>query len=160
MKETGFFVVLDKHGQVIAVCLYCKKAFIGWNDKHDPHRVHEVFSRECIFISNPRYTERPSSSIIESLPSHEEVRPSLHNMAQLPKRIKSFEQWPRVSSDPSTKSLTEAGFFYTGHNTRVECFFCNGQISIVHDNEDFMSAHIGQCEYAEHLGGKKTYFAF
>jgi hypothetical protein len=151
MKEAGWFVVRNKDGKIVAICLYCKKAFIEWNDQHDPYKVHKVLSPECVFILNIQYIQTPSSPIIECLPRREEVRPSLHNMAELPKRTKSFEQWPYGSPHPPAEALAEAGLFYTGQNTRVECFFCHGQITIFHSDDNLMSAHTAQCQYAKHL---------
>jgi len=154
MKKAGWFAVRNKDGKFVAVCLYCKKAFIGWNSQHDPYKVHKVLSPECVFVLYAQNIETPTSPIVESLPRREEVRPSLHNMAELPKRTRSFEQWPYGSPHPPADALAEAGLFYIGQNTIVECFFCHGQISISRPDDNVTLAHTDQCKYAKHLRSK------
>jgi hypothetical protein len=154
MKEAGWFIVRNIDGDLVAVCLYCKKAFKGWNRQHDPYKVHKILSPTCIFVLYGHNMQTPSSPIVESIPHREEVRLSSHTMAELPKRTNSFEQWPYGSPHPSVNDLVEAGLFYTGQNTTVECFFCHGRISIFHSNDDPMLAHTNRCKYFKHLRGK------
>jgi hypothetical protein len=154
MKEAGWFIVRTTNGELVAVCLYCDKGCKGWNRQHDPYEVHRFLSPDCPFILNARATQTPSSPIVESMSRHERVRPSLHAMAELPERVKSFEQWPLGLPHPSFDVLVEAGWFYIGQNTTIECFSCHGQICTSRMNNDPMLAHVNQCKYAGHLRGK------
>lgn len=154
MKEAGWFVVQNQAGQWIAACLYCRKAVTGWKSEHNPLKVHQVISPQCIFISNIRNRSTSSSMIIDALPPAEKVSPSLHPMAELPKRIQSFETWPPMYPIPSVEILINAGLFYTGVNRQVECFFCHHRMSITRADNDLMLAHTDGCKYAEHLKGK------
>ncbi len=154
MKEAGWFIVCNKDGELVAVCLYCKKVCKGWNRQHEPFRVHKFLSPDCVFVLHARNIQTPSSPIITFMPRREEVRPSTHEMAELPNRTKSFEQWPYGSPHPSPDALAEAGLFYIGQNTMAECFCCHGRISISRLNDDPMLAHTNRCKYAQHLQGK------
>lgn len=43
------------------------------------------------------------------------------------KRLRSFDTWPRgLTQKP--QEMAEAGFFYTGCDDRVICFFCDGRL--------------------------------
>ncbi|XP_033098546.1 baculoviral IAP repeat-containing protein 7-like [Anneissia japonica] len=63
-----------------------------------------------------------------SIPSHSSRRPLTR--AQHPQfgneaeRLKTFRYWP--SSAPEAAPLATAGFFHTGENDNVKCFYCNG----------------------------------
>ncbi|CAF1070964.1 unnamed protein product [Rotaria sordida] len=151
MKEAGWFIVRTEDGKLIAVCLYCKKGCTGWNYRHDPYKVHKYLSPNCDFVSFPCTIQTPPSPIVESVPRREQVRPSSHPMAILPERVNSFNQWPPASFHPSFDILAEAGLFYNGNHTIVECFSCQGQLTIVGVNNDPMTAHIHGCKYARHL---------
>ena len=154
MKEAGWFSARNNANQMVAVCLYCKTAVIGWKREDNPFKVHQILSPKCIFITSTRNCSVRSSPIISALPRHEEVSPSSHRMAQVFQRVQSFNQWPSISPVPSADILAGFGLFYTGENTQVECFFCHHQISITSADNDLMFAHADGCQYAEHLKGK------
>lgn len=161
MKEAGWFAAHNIAGELVTVCLYCKIVCKGWTNQHDPYEVHKNLSSDCIFVLYSHPIQTPSSPIIESVARRDEIRPSLHNMAQIFKRINSFEQWPPGSPHPSPNVLAEAGLFYNGQNTIVECFFCHGQRSIFRSNDDPLLAHLNSCQYAKHLTSKnKNLFIF
>jgi hypothetical protein len=154
MKEAGWFIVRNTDDELVAVCLYCGKACKGWTRQHDPYKVHKNLSPDCVFVLYAQSIQTPSLPIIKSIPRREEIRPSSHEMAQLPKRIKSFERWPSGPPHPPFDDLAEAGLFYNDQNTIVECFSCHGRISISHSADNPMLAHTNQCKYAKHLRGK------
>lgn len=160
MKQAGWFIVRTTNGEFVSVCLYCKIACRDWTRAHDPHEIHKKLSPNCVFVLYSHPTQIPSSPIIDSLPDREEVLPSSHTMAPLFKRTKSFDQWPSGSPHPSPNILAEAGLFYNGQNTIVECFFCHGQQSIFRSNDNPMLAHTNSCGYAKHLRSKKDLFHF
>ncbi|CAF4356296.1 unnamed protein product, partial [Rotaria sp. Silwood2] len=151
MKDAGWLIVHNEDGQLVSVCLYCKKGCTGWNHRHDPYKVHKYLSPNCVFILFTCKISTPLSPIVESIPRREQVRPSSHPMAILPERINTFKQWPSVSLHPSFDILADAGLFYNGHGTIVECFSCQGQLSVVGINDNPMTAHIHRCKYAKHL---------
>jgi len=153
MKTAGWFVVRNTNDELVATCLYCEKACKGWTRQDDPYKVHQHLSPDCVFVLYGQNIQTPSSPIIDFIPRREAVRPSSHNMAQIFKRSKSFEQWPSGSPRPSPDDLAEAGLFYTGQNTIVQCVFCRGRISISRSDDNLMLAHTDQCQYAKHLRG-------
>ncbi|CAF3472738.1 unnamed protein product [Rotaria sp. Silwood1] len=151
MKEAGWLIVGNEDGELVAVCLYCKIGCKGWNYRHDPYKVHKYLSPNCVFVLFACTIQTPSSPIVESMPRREQVRPSSHPMAILPARRNSFRQWPPASLHPSFDILADAGLFYNGHGTIIECFSCQGQLSVVGINENPMTAHVHRCKYAVHL---------
>jgi hypothetical protein len=153
MKKAGWFVVRITNGELAAVCLYCDKTCKGWIRQHDPYKVHKHLSPDCVFVLYAQNIQTPSSPIVDFIPRHEAVRPSLHNMAPLFQRSQSFEQWPAGSPHPPPDDLADAGLFFTGQNTTVECFYCHGQMPIVRPDDNLMLAHTNQCQYAKHLRG-------
>lgn len=159
MKEAGWFIVRNEDNELISVCLYCKKACKGWNRHHDPYKIHKFLSPECVFVSFAYTKQTPSSSIIESIPRREQVRPSSHEMAILPERTKSFEQCPLETLHSSFDVFADAGLFYNDQPRTIECFSCHGQISISRMDDNPMLVHTHRCKYARHLRGSYFYLS-
>ncbi|KAL4233680.1 Baculoviral IAP [Mactra antiquata] len=66
-----------------------------------------------------------SSGSIEKRPRYNREEPKHPDFAIKSQRMSTFSNWP--SSHPIRPAqLTEAGFFFTGHNDIVRCFFCGG----------------------------------
>ncbi|CAF1525336.1 unnamed protein product, partial [Didymodactylos carnosus] len=59
---------------------------------------------------------------------------------EIPKRHASFASWPQESL-PSVDDMAKSGFFYTGTNTIVTCFYCNGSLQNWGKNEEKTVLH-------------------
>ena len=56
------------------------------------------------------------------------------------KRLQTFQNWP--SEAPIRPSvLAKAGFFYTGHGYKVQCFACSGTISNWNAEDEALFCH-------------------
>ncbi|CAF1150025.1 unnamed protein product, partial [Adineta ricciae] len=150
MKDAGWFIVRCED-ELTTVCLYCKKACRGWSRRYDPSKVHKFLSPKCAFVQFGHSVQTPSSPIVASVSRRHRIRPSSDRMAMVYRRNDSFQQWPPQSIHPPFDVLAESGFFYNGQNTVVECFRCHGQLSITRQDDDPMTAHTNQCDYARHL---------
>ncbi|XP_071956264.1 baculoviral IAP repeat-containing protein 7-like [Antedon mediterranea] len=54
-------------------------------------------------------------------------------------RLKTFKSWP--PSAPPYPLLAKAGFFYTGENDNVKCFYCNGGLRNWEPSDDPWTEH-------------------
>lgn len=52
----------------------------------------------------------------------------------LESRINTFDDW--VHKNPNKDDLARAGFFYTGTNDKVSCYFCSGNLHKWEPNDD------------------------
>lgn len=154
MKEAGWFATRIDANEIATVCLYCKIAVTGWKQEDNPWKVHQILSPNCVFLRSTHNSSVSSSPILSTLPRHESIPPSTHSMACIYRRVHSFDLWPSIYPDPSADTLAAFGYFYTGYNTRVECFSCHDQILINNVDNGLMFAHADGCQYAEHLKGK------
>ncbi|CAF3551333.1 unnamed protein product [Rotaria sp. Silwood1] len=78
---------------------------------------------------------------------------------EIPKRYVSFATWPSEQL-PAVDDLVRAGFFYTGKNTIVTCFYCNGSLQNWGSNDNPMIEHarwFPHCAYAKQLCGDDLY---
>lgn len=80
--------------------------------------------------------------------------------AEIPRRTASFANWPHRNL-PSVDDLTCAGFFYTGMNNIVTCFYCNGSLQNWESNDNPTVEHarwFPHCRYARQLCGEELYW--
>ncbi|CAF1058263.1 unnamed protein product, partial [Rotaria sordida] len=78
---------------------------------------------------------------------------------EIPRRYASFANWPSEQL-PAVDDLVRAGFFYTGKNTIVTCFYCNGSLQNWGSNDNPMIEHarwFPHCAYAKQLCGDDLY---
>ncbi|CAF4811879.1 unnamed protein product, partial [Rotaria sp. Silwood2] len=153
MINAGFFScnVGDR-----VICIYCNLICQQWKaDTDDPSEVHKTLSPTCPYvlsiiiqpersssvILNKISTNNRNSQIFDStnaaqIQSDQIVNTTPYNPAynEITKRLQSFTTWSHKSS-PSVDELVRAGFFYTGAENIVACFYCNGllQNSNAHD---------------------------
>lgn len=70
-------------------------------------------------------------------------------------RLDSFKKWPSILSQHPF-NLANCGFFYTGKDDEVKCFFCNGCLSNWSHNDDSYENHVRfypECQFMHHLMG-------
>ena len=179
MIEAGFFNcnVGDR-----VICIYCNLICQQWTaHTDDPCEVHKTLSPICIYVksklmrpavanilivndratSTAAGTHSPASSSSDALRSHEIVYTAACHPAytELPKRQASYQKW--ISDKlPPVDELVRAGFFYTGTNTIVTCFYCNGSLQNWGPKDNPMIEHarwFPHCPYAKQLCGDDLY---
>ncbi|CAF0942686.1 unnamed protein product [Rotaria sordida] len=179
MIEAGFFNcnVDDR-----VICIYCNLICQQWiPHTDDPCELHKTLSPNCIYVktrlmhpialsiiivneSTPTTTTGIPSSISNNLsslrPSDIVFRTSCNPAySEIPKRHASFATWPNENL-PSVDNLVRAGFFFTGKETIVTCFYCNGSLQNWGSNDNPMIEHarwFPYCAYARQLCGEELY---
>jgi hypothetical protein len=175
MIEAGFFGcnVGDR-----AICLYCNIICQKWAPQTDSaFEVHKTLSPKCPYvmamlkrqqtvpIAIPNEYSTRDNSIVSTnnnpFRSNEIDYTAACHIAymEMPQRHASFTTWPNKNI-PTVYTLSNAGFFYTGTNTIVTCFYCNGSLQDVGPNDSPASEHIRwfpQCAFAKQLCGPDLY---
>ena len=175
MAEAGFQLcnVRDR-----TICLDCNLICERWKSHlDDPCEVHKIFSPNCPFVKSklerrnrPHAINFDLSSTVNTnndrngteqqpaLPTCDEIvlKRSQHpSYEEIPQRHASFINWSKEAS-PSVDDLARAGFFYTGTQTIVTCFYCNGSLQDWRPSDDPLIEHarwFPHCAYARQLCG-------
>jgi hypothetical protein len=179
MIEAGFFGC-NTGDRVI--CIYCDLICQQWTPHtDDPCEVHKTLSPNCIYVKS-KLTRRelppiinantsltkaatgnhsPTTNNLDRLQSNEIAYTASDNLTytRITERCASFATWPRDNL-ASIKDLAQSGFFYTGINTVVTCFYCNGSLQNwgLYDNP--MVEHAlwyPHCAYAKQWCGYDLY---
>lgn len=69
-------------------------------------------------------------------------------------RLKSFKKWPLTFSNEIRSDLAKAGFYYSGVNDIVKCFFCDGEMKNLNININPFKDHAKlypKCQYIQKL---------
>ncbi|CAF1059699.1 unnamed protein product [Adineta ricciae] len=171
MIYAGFFYcnVADR-----VICLYCNLICQQWiSEVDDPKEVHRNLSPQCVYvqlmcqihektpISIINQNSHAQSQVLSGLQFNSIAHTSaIHSAyAEIPKRVASFALWP-TDSLPPVDDLVRAGFFYTGTQTVVTCFYCNGSLQNWGANDNPLIEHtrwFPHCSYAKQLCGASLY---
>ncbi|CAF2081230.1 unnamed protein product [Rotaria magnacalcarata] len=175
MVEAGFFScnISDR-----VICIYCNIICQQWTRNSDtPCEIHRTLSPKCpyvtamlarsqttaILVINEQFGTDQSlaSSRADLLRSNAIVHAGAYNSAylEMPRRYASFETWS-ITDSPSVDDLVRAGFFYTGNENIVTCFYCNGSLQNWAPNDNPTIEHarwFPYCAYAEQLCGVELY---
>ena len=163
------------------ICLYCNLICQQWKEGiDDPVEVHKTLSSTCpyvlsillplgsssVMIVNDSSTDSNSNQAVlfnnsNRLRFDEIVYTSAchTNFTSIPNRQATFETWTNESA-PSVDDLVRAGFFYTGTQNIVTCFYCNGSLQSWGANDNPLIEHMRwfpHCAYAKQLGGTELY---
>ncbi|UJR15698.1 hypothetical protein I4U23_002632 [Adineta vaga] len=175
MIDAGFFNcnVGDR-----VMCLYCNIICQQWT-RHtdDPCEVHKTLSPKCPYvIAKEKRRQAASIRIMNDQATRDNMDGVMNNdpfrcneivytaachpaYIEIPRRHASFEKWTN-ENQPSVDDLVRAGFFYTGTNTVVTCFYCNGSLQNWGANDNPMIEHarwFPNCAYAKQLCGAELY---
>jgi hypothetical protein len=179
MIEAGFFHcnVGDR-----VICIYCNLICQQWTPyTDDPCEVHKTLSPNCIYVKSKLIRPAAPSTIIvnensasvtsaSQLPTSNNLDPVQPNeivftaachaaYTERLERCASYATWP-YKNLPSVDDLVRAGFFYTGTNTTVTCFHCNGSLQNWGPNDNPMIEHarwFPHCAHAKQLCGDELY---
>ena len=109
----GFYYSGYEH---IVRCYFCEVEISEWDDGKDPLIKHYHRNPNCTFLKG-------FSSELKKLLSSERVPHLSPQYASSSLRLHTFSNWQH-SNLITSYQLASAGFFYTGHGLRVECFSC------------------------------------
>jgi hypothetical protein len=160
------------------ICLYCNLICQQWTPHMDnPWEVHRTLSPKCSFVlALSKHQETSSIEIVNEYSNNEQLLTSndidpfraneITNTAACHKdyidissRYTSFASWPSENS-PSIDDFVRAGFFYTGTETHVTCFYCNGSLQDWEANNNSTIEHarwFPHCAYAKQSCGAELY---
>ncbi|CAF4274227.1 unnamed protein product [Rotaria magnacalcarata] len=178
MIRAGFFKcnVGDR-----VICLYCNLICQKWKvDIDDPVEVHKILSPKCPYVLYVLAEEEHSPTLVvnefstdnninQAFTSNNTNRTQLdqivhtspcnNNYANIPSRQATFTTWKHGPS-PSIDDLVNAGFYYSGIKNIVQCFYCNGSLQTLGENDNPLIEHIKwfpHCSYAKQLSGDELY---
>ncbi|CAF4424576.1 unnamed protein product [Rotaria sp. Silwood2] len=140
------------------ICIYCNTICHEWTNNDDPIEVHKRLSPKCPFVISMPLVNNSPKIINDTL--EEKFQPSYPTMAEISRREQTFSNANWTENCPSIESLVRAGFFFTGVNNTVTCFYCNGSLHKWSPKDNPMIEHarwFPNCTYAKHLCGKQLY---
>ena len=160
------------------ICLYCNLICQQWTpNTDDPFEVHKLLSPKCPYVIATLKCQQASAIVIinEHPANDHPVVPNdidlfrsneiVYTAAchtefiEIPRRLASFSTWPNENLPP-VDDLVRAGFFYTGTNTIVTCFYCNGSLQNWGANDNPTIEHarwFPHCAYIKQLCGAELY---
>ncbi|CAF2097710.1 unnamed protein product [Rotaria magnacalcarata] len=151
------------------ICIYCNIIAHKWKKTDQPYEMHRLKSPRCPFVLATEKMNSAKSSAtkieITNAPNVEAAVVPVHNNYTLaPHRYETFQSWPHseINPLPSIESFVNAGFFYTGANTTVRCFYCNGSLLNWQSSDDPKIEHcrwFPQCAYIRQYVGEDLYQA-
>ena len=153
LAQAGFYSVND-YDRV--QCVFCRGSLHRWEREDVPMIEHARSFNFCRFVkglscgnieyrsdkltkedmrnitkfkhnSSSRYDSSRSDLTDSSALGISTNRAAMIEYAVYESRIKTFSRWPKTSS-MTPKALCEAGFYYTGFDDMVRCFYCAGAI--------------------------------
>ncbi|CAF2535827.1 unnamed protein product [Rotaria sp. Silwood2] len=178
MINAGFFScnVADR-----VICLYCNLICQQWKaDIDDPTEVHKTLSPRCPYVlSILIQPERSTVVVLNSIPTNHlnnqnfespnaaqfqfdqivHTTPLNPAYSEITKRLQSFATCSHESLPP-VDELIRAGFFHTGAQNIVTCFYCNGSLKNWTANDNPLIEHVRwfpHCGYAKQVCGDELY---
>uniref|UniRef100_A0A670XPA3 NLR family apoptosis inhibitory protein n=1 Tax=Pseudonaja textilis TaxID=8673 RepID=A0A670XPA3_PSETE len=124
LANAGFFYTGIKD---TVQCFACSGCLGNWEEGDDPWKEHAKWFPECEFLQR----EKSRDEIKQYIQSYcgffdiTDLEPFLNIYKDEEIRLESFKTWPKdAHADPAI--LSKVGFFYTGKNDTVQCFYCSG----------------------------------
>lgn len=148
---TGFFYIgpLDR-----LACAFCENVLYNWKKGDNPKFKHMKHFPTCRFVLGlqsdnvpilPVHRRRAMKKFqtqIKSLPQCTgNAGPFYAPYANGNLRLLTFEKWPHKYEAPTKEEISKAGFFYTGQEDKVRCFFCNLGLRDWEKNDDPITEH-------------------
>ncbi|KAM6454075.1 baculoviral IAP repeat-containing protein 7 [Liasis olivaceus] len=139
-------------------CFCCGGLLYNWLPEEDPMVEHKKFFPACLFaqgkiVGNCQqmpWAEEPQDCVdgqflgmLQSLNVEETTvggQPEYPYMETEGDRLMTFENWPSYAP-VSPELLARAGFFYTGQQDYVRCFYCDGALRNWEQGDDPWTEH-------------------
>ena len=92
----------------------------AWRHRREDHSCEEI--SPCPYRGETLLEKRRFSNVNQIDEKFDPDTPICPEFSSLNSRLESFQAWPLQS--PTVEELASAGFFYTGPDDEVECFWC------------------------------------
>ena len=126
LASAGFFYTGSED---LVRCYWCGKELSQWWPKDKPISQHKILLKGCPFlreiVENYSFSELSTDSTYQNeekknfMNDKDQVAPKF---SSLNSRLESFKDWPLQT--PTPEDLASAGFFYTGWEDWVRCYWC------------------------------------
>ncbi|XP_023367816.1 baculoviral IAP repeat-containing protein 7 [Otolemur garnettii] len=135
-----------------AKCLCCGPELSRWAADHDPTQEHCRLHSLCGHVLTRGgwgardHVDGQILGLLHSLAEEEEEEgagatlPAFPGMGSEDMRLASFYDWPLTAGVPP-EPLAAAGFFHTGQQDKVRCFFCYGGLQSWKPGDDPWTEH-------------------
>ncbi|NXL07537.1 BIR7B protein, partial [Mesembrinibis cayennensis] len=141
LVKAGFFFVGPRDE---VQCFCCGGVLKDWGPGDCPEAEHLKFFPSCKFICGEDVGNQEMLplqeifdtvdgqflSLLQGLESEETAlpnEPEYPEMVTQEMRLSTFQNWPQYT-DMHPEQLARAGFFYTGQDDVVRCFYCDGGV--------------------------------
>jgi hypothetical protein len=151
------------------ICIYCDILYHKWIESDRPYQIHQLKSPQCPFIlaheNKIASVPNTTSITITTEPNTRAAAGAVNTTYSLScRRHESFKNWPHNKENPlpSIESFVDAGFYYTGENKIVRCFYCDGALRNWESGDDPKVEHARwypQCAYIRQYIGEDLYEA-
>ncbi|XP_009996912.1 PREDICTED: baculoviral IAP repeat-containing protein 7 [Chaetura pelagica] len=171
LVKAGFFFVGPRDE---VQCFCCGGVLKDWAPGDCPVAEHLKFFPSCKFIcgedvgnqemlpvqENSDTVDGQFLSLLPGIDSEETAlpdEPEYPDMVTEEMRLTTFQNWPQ-DSDMRPEQLARAGFFYTGQDDLVRCFYCDGPLCDWSLGEDPWREHAKWypgCEFIRQSRGRE-----
>ncbi|KAL3881352.1 hypothetical protein ACJMK2_027802 [Sinanodonta woodiana] len=140
-------------------CIFCGVVLKSWEPGDIVEDEHRKFSPTCPFLCGQNVGNIPIDKKSKQISPRNFYLSSHTKQLQVPKhpeyglpeiRLETFSNWPKdIHQTP--KELVEAGFYYTGSEDSVNCFYCGGNLRNWEKDDNIWLEHrrwFPQCEFA------------
>ncbi|MDP0588657.1 MAG: RING-HC finger protein [Candidatus Endonucleobacter bathymodioli] len=118
LAEAGYFCT-GKDDEVRCFC--CGLGLMEWKSEDDAWREHARYMPSCFYLNQ----EKGEGYIAKVQREFDKwYRPKNKKFIENYTRMDTFKTWRR-DVEQTPEALVDAGFYYTGENDKVCCFYCN-----------------------------------
>ena len=172
MAQAGFYYVDDPDR---VQCVFCRGSLHRWSKEDIPMKEHAKAFSFCRFVKGMECGNRKYSSKmltnddlvnITTFTNNNEInndslgictnRAAVIQYAPDSVRLRTYTRWPE-SNRITAEQLCDAGFYYTGFDDQVRCFYCDGRLTQWADGDDPWKEHarwFPGCSYLLNKKGK------
>ncbi|XP_012264181.2 baculoviral IAP repeat-containing protein 7 [Athalia rosae] len=153
LAKAGFYYLQQAD---MVECAFCRGVVMKWELGDDPDREHRIHFPSCDFylhqddeetvttekqveLGNVKLTSGTTSDLSElGIQAHTAPRQPKHATYEI--RLRTYQGWPE-SLRQTPQMLADAGFYYTGVEDQVRCFYCSGGLHNWEATDDAWTEH-------------------
>ncbi|CAF1389182.1 unnamed protein product [Adineta steineri] len=143
------------------ICIYCNTICQRWTSNDNPQEVHQRLAPQCAFVLSLSSSSSKPKPLVMDQNVGEPFKPHHASMCEISRRLQTFNNPSWTQSSPTADDLAQAGFFYSGSENTVTCFYCNGSLHKWSAKDSPKIEHcrwFPNCIYARHFCGDPLYF--
>ena len=156
LAKNGFFYLQNEDA---VQCAFCKVILDDWNVGQKPFKEHVKNSPKCPLLTSTNVENVPIPPMPPPLSKVHIVdngsinflnyKPKHATMTAFEKRYNTFRYWPVIGT--SIQELASCGFYYTGVDDHVTCFFCGGTLGNWQYNKEPWVEHVKFFPHCAHM---------